>query len=432
MTIESLNKQGQDDELYLSDLFRIVFNHFLMIAIIALSFAILGFGIASIKPEKRDVSVTVQIKTPNANNTISNYGNDIYTSDSLNYAITARDNLTYAINNTDIPEQLKNMKLDDFKAQISSENVQGSLSYYRYSVNATEYPEFCINLLNTAIDNINIYAQELAENSYSITKEQIEKAIAIEKATEFTDEVDIRNQTERIRQMQSDLSRLEIYKKATANPINHIETHISDNTVGTSRLVVALVAFVLGGVIGVIIAFSIDLTDKRIYSIRQLYRLYSKDDVLANIALYKSPLNKNASDIKYMAMKLQDKGKNILVTSISERAGKTTIATGLESALEDDCSVIDGDRVSNNPDMLSKAKCSDVTLLIVKAGFDSSVDVNKALRDLLSVDAKNIYIVFNGVECSDKELTLYENKSAYKKHLWLLETWRCFFKKKSF
>ena len=431
MTMESLNKQGQEDELYLSDLFRIVFNHFLMIAIIALSFAIIGFSIASLKPEKRDVSVTVQIKTPSANNTITNYGNDVYTSESLNYAITARDNLTYAINNTDIPKELKDMKLDDFKARISSENVQGPLSYYKYSVNATEYPDFCIELLTTAIDNINEFASELSENSYALTKEQIERTIATEKATSYTDEVDIRNQAERIRQMQNDLSRLEVYKKATTNPINHIETYISDNTVGTSRLVVALVAFVLGGVIGVIIAFSIDLTDKRIYSTRQLYRLYSKDDVLANIALYKSPREKDTCDIKYIAMKLQDKGKNILVTSISERAGKTTISSGLNSLLKD-TTVIDGDRINNNPDMLSKARNADMTLLIVKAGFDTSIDVNKALRDLLSVDAKNIYIIFNGVECSDKELTLYENKSAYKKHLWLLETWRGFFKKKSF
>lgn len=432
MTIESLNKQGQDDELYLSDLFKIVFNHFLMIAIFALSFAIIAFGFASLKPDKRDISVTVQIKTPSANSTISSYGYDYYTGDSLNYAITARDNLTYALNNTERPEKLMKAKLDDIKKNISSETVPGALSYYKYLVAGTEYPEFYINLISTAIDNINQYAKELSENSYSLTKEQITRAIATERSNTYTDSIDIRNQAERIRQLQNELLRLEVYKESTENPIIAVETYISEDTVGTSKLVIAIVAFILGGVVGVIIAFSIDLTDKRIYNAKQLYRLYSKDDVVANIALYKNGLKDSSKDIQYIAEKIKDKGNNILVTSISEKAGKTTIATGLGKNLPSDYHLIDGDRINNNPDMLSKAADSDCTIVVLKAGFDSSIDTNKALRDLLTVNAKNIYLVLNGIEYSDKELTLFEDKSEYQRHIWLLETWRNFYKKKSF
>ena len=51
------------------------------------------------------------------------------------------------------------------------------------------------------------------------------------------------------------------------------------------------------------------------------------------------------------------------------------------------------------------------------------------MEDLKTVGIDNYGFVFNCVDVSDKNVTVYLNKEKYKHHKWLLESWKGYYRK---
>ena len=433
MTLESMNSNAKDNEIDLFDLFRAVFNHFIMIAILALCAAIIFFAVGKATPDKRNVSVIVQIKSPNANSILSKYGYDYYTSSTFCYDVLSHGNLMQAYNETKTDKASDDTVIyEDLLKFIGYKPVEGPVSYYNFYANETDRPEFYIAVLENAIKNVQKLTTENTLANYELCKKDIQNRLKEERSYEYTDIIDQNNQQTRIKGYEQELLSLEIYKDNVQVPVTFVESRISDRTIGRSSLTYAILGFLLGGIVGVIIAIAIDFSDKRIYSIRQAYRLFAPEDIIASIPLYKDGLKEDAEDMDYIANKLTNKGKNIFITSISDRAGKTTIANALNKRIGNECNIIEGSTITKNPEMLLKAKDADATLILFKAGQDKSTTLISTLRDLITIGTNNIYIILNGIECNDKYLNLYEDKSKYIKFTWIINTWQHFYKKNAF
>lgn len=61
--------------------------------------------------------------------------------------------------------------------------------------------------------------------------------------------------------------------------------------------------------------------------------------------------------------------------------------------------------------------------------WDDSIKLQKLIDDLKLIGVKDYGFVLNCVDLSDKNVIKYSGDNNYKKHKWLIETWKSYYKK---
>lgn len=396
-----------------------VFNHIKMVVLFVLVFTSIGLGIAFLKPVKKDINAVIELKAPTEADivSLSQYGIDYYTAYSVFSRMFSREAFEAVVpqGNT-----LPYDKIFGDSPVITYSKVENT-NYYKITAEkiSEKDADFYTELISALVENtrkeiVETYT-ESAENGLERCNSNINE-LAVSSSAGYSSELSL---------YLTARTRIENFLSMIPNALTWFESPaVDEKNVGTSRAAVCAVFFLIGGVIGALTAVIIDFNDDRIYSSDKLIEFLG-DDLAASVPLYKDKSRISHMEYEYISSKL-DGAKNIIVTSLSPRAGKTTIASGLESAMKDS-SVTDGDSVTLMPEILKSAKNGCLVLVVLRAGVDTFVKMDKLICDF-KVQGIKYAFVFNGVEKSDKDVNIYSSLDDYEKHIWIKESWREFYK----
>ena len=199
-----------------------------------------------------------------------------------------------------------------------------------------------------------------------------------------------------------------------------------EDNVGISKALVCICFFLCGGVIGVIISLVLGFSDKHIYKTETLKKIVD-DKVISSIPLYNDSKAIDQREFKYIVEKLNlSEDDTLVITSLSEKAGKTTIEKGLEK--ETKAKITNLGVIRETPEEYSSIKDAKYTLVVLRAGIDDSIKLEKLIDDLKLIGAKDYGFVLNSVDSTDKNVIKYQSDNSYKKHKCLTETWKSYYK----
>ncbi len=423
---------SDEEELSIGELFGYVFNHFKLIVLITLVVTLIGVCYALVTPESYEVSALLKIQVPYGEETMEKYSNSNFSSTEIMHDIFLRSNIEAAIKNTPGVGK-KEIDYEDIAEELKYEEVEGTNNWKIY-IEKTSSPEYWTALISNLVEPVMGNVVESYKSYVEAAGSEIEKRIAEYEelksgiASSSTDDTYVRSYQTAIMTLEGELRDVEQFEKNLSSSLTWVQTPERGNkSVGRSRIVICLIFFFMGGVIGVITALVLGFTDKRIYNSTKL-----KDTVdtrlIASIPLYKKGAGIERREFKYIAEKLAlEKDDTLSILTLSEKAGGKTISSALEKEM--DAKVINLGLLSEKPDVISSIRCSSYTLVVLRAGCDNYTVLEKFISDMSSLGVDKYGFVLNGVDKSDKDVTLYSDKSSYTSHKWLLETWESYYKK---
>ena len=418
---QNIVQRNDEDEISIIELFQMVFNHFFMIVGIVLIFCIIGVVSAILfVPEKHNIEASIDIKSPIGTGTLSKYGIDFYSANNIMYSMFSRSSLENAI-----PDGTEGEYNDIIKA-ISYENVKNTSSW---TIKASEVKDtdLYISMINTIVEK-QIDELEYYRKSAESGRVLIEERIAEFNNTLSSLEGDEQRRTviDNIINARNELLIVDNYIDSLSSAITWNERPAaSAENVGTSKAMVCIVFFLVGGVIGVVAAWIIDFSDKHIYNTEKLLPFCNGGGkLLSSVPLYKDQEKISASEFSYIKSKINPDYNNIVVTSISPKAGKTIIANGLKK--ESDASIADEKPLSSNPEVFESIKNADYALIVLRAGIDTFTSLDKLITDL-KLTGTDYGFILNAVDISDKNTIRHASDDAYIKHRWLLDSWSKFY-----
>lgn len=414
-----------DEEISLSELFGHIFNHFKLVLVITLIFTLAGICYAILKPEEYKVYAVVKIQEPYGSEVVEKYGGESLNATQLLYSVFSRPNIENAIADT----QGKNkIYYEDVEENLLYTNIKETSNYSIYikkTSDAAYWIEFINNLVSPVMDSVTSTYQGEAEKALKAIDESI---VGYEELLTSANDAERQSLQTSINALRTDRRAVETYISALSRAFEWISEPVqSTKCVGTSKTVIAVIFLLAGGVIGVVVAFIIGFNDKHIYS-SALLRDKVNGRLIASVPLYKKGTALDKREFEYIKEKLSLKGDDELsIVSLSPKAGTKTIEAGLKGETEAD--VVNLGNINEKPEILSQAKASSFTLVVLRAGFDTFPQVDKLMDDFEKIGVKNYGFVLNGVDKSDKNVILFREKDSYARHLWLLETWKGYYRK---
>ena len=420
------NKSKKDTtEIDLLEVVGMLFNHFKMIVIFVLVFSVVGVGVALLQPRKHNITAIVELKTPTDTGSLAKYGIEYYTASKVFSKMFSRESFEAAIPENDKEITYDKLQLGD-EAVFSYGNISGT-DYYTITARkiSEKDSDFYIAIINALV----LSAQKDIVATYTESAQE-GLVVCADTQTSYMKEMEDMPSTMEasyssiINSFVSNRLAIEYYISIIPDALTWYQSPvIAEKNEGSSKATICIIFFLVGGVLGALIGIVMDFMDNRIYSSDKLIEFLG-DDLVASIPLYKDKNKISKLEYTYIASKL-DGRKNILVTSLSEKAGKTTIATGLEGAIEG-AAVTDGSTISTTPELLKSAKGNDLVLVVLRAGVDSLIKMDKLISDL-KVQGIKYAFVFNCVEKSDKDCHIYSDIEDYEKHVRLKESWKKFY-----
>lgn len=418
---QNIVQRNDEDEISIIELFQMVFNHFFMIVGIVLVFSIIGVASALLfVPEKHNVEASIEIKSPIGTGTLSKYGIEFYSANSIMYTMFSKSSLESAI-----PDGTEG-EYSNIVKPLKYENVKNTSSW---TITASEVrdTELYISMINTIVEK-QIEALDYYKRSAEIGRTLVEDRINEFNVTLSSLDGDEQRRivVDSLITAKSDLQIINSYIDSLSSVIIWNEKPVAgDENVGTSKAMVCIVFFLAGGVIGVLAAWIIDFSDKHIYNTEKLIPFCNGGGkLLSSIPLYKNPEEISSSEFAYIKSKISPDYKNIVVTSITPKAGKTMIADGLKK--ETSADVYDAASISTKPEVFESIKNSDYALIILRAGIDTFSSLDKLITDL-KLAGTDYGFILNAVDISDKNASRYASDDAYIKHRWLLDSWYRFY-----
>ncbi len=417
---QNSKSKKRNNTIDLLEIVYMLFNHFKMIVIFVLVFTALGLGVAFMQPEKHNINAVIELKAPTETDiaSLSKYGIDYYSAYSVFSRMFSRESFEAVVpeNNT-----LTYDKIFGDSPVITYSRVENT-NYYKITAKKISekdvdfYTELISSLVENAKKEIVSTYKESAEKGLERCNSNINELAGSSSTAGYSSELSL---------YLTARTGIENFLSMIPNALTWFEAPtVDEKNVGTSKVELGAIFFLIGGVIGALTAVIIDFSDNRIYSSDKLIEFLG-DDLVASVPLYKDKDRISNMEYEYISSKL-DGTKNILVTSLSPRAGKTTIASGLESVMKGS-SVTDGDSITRMPEILKSAKDNDLVLVVLRAGVDTYVKMDKLISDF-KVQGIKYAFVFNSVERSDKDVNIYSSLNDYEKHIWLKESWREFYK----
>ena len=418
---QNIVQRNDEDEISIIELFQMVFNHFFMIVGIVLVFSIIGVASALLfVPEKHNVEASIEIKSPIGTGTLSKYGIEFYSANSIMYTMFSKSSLESAI-----PDGTEG-EYSNIVKPLKYENVKNTSSW---TITASEVrdTELYISMINTIVEKqieALDYYKRSAERGRTLVEDRINEFNVTLSSLDGDEQRRI--VVDSLITAKSDLQIINSYIDSLSSVVIWNEKPVAgDENVGTSKAMVCIVFFLAGGVIGVLAAWIIDFSDKHIYNSEKLLPFCNGGGkLLSSIPLHKNPEEISSSEFAYIKSKISPDYKNIVVTSITPKAGKTMIADGLKK--ETSADVYDAASISTKPEVFERIKKVDYVLLVLRAGLDNFSSLDKLITDL-KLAGTDYGFILNAVDISDKNASRYASDDAYIKHRWLLDSWYRFY-----
>lgn len=419
-------EEYDDDEISLSELFGHIFDRFKMIVIITLIFSVVGVAVALLIPRQYEVSSVIRVKDPYGAGVVSKYGREYFSSSEALYEIFSKTNIEEAMKNT--PSD-KEMEYKDVIKAVGHGNISGT---YNYSINVAKTSEtdyyilFINNLVNQIKNKISPTYLKDAQTAKDVVEDRILNYTNNLAGT--TDDIEKKSLLDTITNLKEESRALDIYISDLDSSIVWVMEPVKgDDNVGTSKALVCICFFLCGGVIGVILSLVLGFSDKRIYKTETLKKIVD-DKTISSIPLYLDANKIDEREFKYIAEKLKlTENDDVVITSLSDKAGKATIQKGLEK--ETKAKITDLGVIRETPEEYSSIKRAKYTLVVLRAGIDDSIKLEKLIDDLKLIGVKDYGFVLNCIDSTDKNVIKYSCDNNYKKHKWLIETWKSYYKK---
>ncbi len=420
---QNMTQCNDEDEISIAELFQMVFNHFFMIVGIVLLFCVLGVCCALfLVPDKHDVEAAVYIRPVTGTSTLSKYGIEYYSAASIVYNMLSKSSLESVIPSG------SDVKITDLEKTLSCNNIKNT-DYWVISASDTKDSDFYVSLISSLVDK-QILGLSSYRKSAASGRSRIESAIAelnrmLSSAEGNEERVSI---SDRIASAENELMIVDNYINALDSAITWTEMPVIDEeNTGTSKAMVCIAFFLVGGVIGVAVAWIIDFSDKHIYSSSKLLSFIDSRKLLSSVPLYRDSSAISPLEFSYISSKISPDHKNIIVTSVSDKAGKSLIADGLRSS-SIGAAVTEAESVTADPAVFDQIKSADYALIVLRAGIDTFISLDKLISDL-NLTSTDYGFVFNCVDVSDRNTNRYKAEDAYIKHKWLTESWHKFYKR---
>ncbi len=425
-----------EEEISIPELFGYVFNHFKMIVIITLVVSLIGVCFALLTPKAYEVSATLKIQAPYGAGTVQKYSNNPFSSTIIMNDVFLRSNIENAIKNTPSEKEV-DLLYEDVIEDLSYWAVDGTYNWI-ITLEKTSDTEYWIQFIENMVAPVMAEVPETFSKDAETARGEIQKRIAqyeelksvvSSSTTAFSsDDTDLRSYQATITSLNEELRIVDQFELYLPTAVEWVLTPRSgEKSVGMSRAVMCVIFFLAGGVVSVIIALVLGFTDKRVYNSTKL-RETVDDRLVASIPLYKKNSEIDEREFRYIAEKINLKKDDTLsVVTLSEKAGGKTISSRLEKECE--AEVVNLGLLVEKPDVISGIRESSYTLVVLRAGVDNYTVLEKFISDMAAIGVTSYGFVLNGVDKSDKDVTLYSEKESYTSHKWLRETWKSYYTK---
>ncbi len=425
-----------EEEISIPELFGYVFNHFKMIVIITLVVSLIGVCFALLTPKVYEVSATLKIQAPYGAGTVQKYSNNPFSSTIIMNDVFLRSNIENAIKNTPSEKEV-DLLYEDVIEDLSYWAVDGTYNWI-ITLEKTSDTEYWIQFIENMVAPVMAEVPETFSKDAETARGEIQKRIAqyeelksvVSSSTtaSSSDDTDLRSYQATITSLNEELRIVDQFELYLPTAVEWVLTPRSgEKSVGMSRAVMCVIFFLAGGVVSVIIALVLGFTDKRVYNSTKL-RETVDDRLVASIPLYKKNSEIDEREFRYIAEKINLKKDDTLsVVTLSEKAGGKTISSRLEKECE--AEVVNLGLLVEKPDVISGIRESSYTLVVLRAGVDNYTVLEKFISDMAAIEVTSYGFVLNGVDKSDKDVTLYSEKESYTSHKWLRETWKSYYTK---
>ena len=418
-----------DDEITLGELFGHIFDRFKLIVIITLIFSVIGVVYALLQPRQYSVTAVVSIREPSGTSVIREYGGRYFTAAQQLYEIFSQENIENAIAETPTENPDAEIIYEDIVEDLEYSNISGTYNYKIYvekTADTDYWTAFITNLVYAKLDKVS----ETYLSEAQTVKKTIEDSIADNEALlpSTTSDVDRKSILDKITELREKVRLVEVYIDALDSSFQWVaEPVVGTKNQAISKALVCIIFFLCGGVIGVITALALGFSDKHIYSSKALKKIVD-GKLIASIPLYKDSKDIDKREFEYITSKLNlSDDKTLSLISLNPKAGNLTIEKGLRTVTKADITNLG--IVHDNPEALTKLSDKDYALVILRAGLDDSIHIEKLMEDLKTVGIDNYGFVFNCVDVSDRNVTVYLNKNKYRHHKWLRESWKGYYRK---
>ncbi len=418
-----------DDEITLGELFAHLFDHFRLIVVITLIFSLIGVGYALMQSKEYEVSATVRISEPYGTSVIREYGGRYFTVSDELYELFSRENIEKAIKNTPTEKPDAEPTYEDINESLRYSSISGTDNYRIYVEKTSDtgyWTAFINNLVNNRVDT---------ESARYLTDAETVKALIEERIADYNEllstpsnDVELKSTLDIITALKNSLRVVEVYINTLDSSFEWVtEPVVGTKNQGTSKALICIIFFLAGGVVGVITALCVGFGDKRVYSSKTLKKR-GGGKLISSIPLYKNADDIDRREFEYIAAKLNlEEDKTVALVSLSPKAGNLTIEKGLKGVTKAEIKNLG--IAYDNPSTLSLLKDYSYVLIVLRAGIDDSVHIEKITEDLESMGIKNYGFVLNAVDVSDRNVTRYIPKEKYSHHIWLLQSWKGYYRK---
>ncbi len=418
-----------DDEITLGELFAHLFDHFRLIVVITLIFSLIGVGYALMQSKEYEVSATVRISEPYGTSVIREYGGRYFTVSDELYELFSRENIEKAIKNTPTEKPDAEPTYEDINESLRYSSISGTYNYRIYVEKTSDtgyWTAFINNLVNNRVDT---------ESERYLTDAETVKALIEDRIADYNEllstpssDGELKSTLDTITALKNSLRAVEVYINTLDSSFEWVtEPVVGTKNQGTSKALICIIFFLAGGVVGVITALCVGFGDKRVYSSKTLKKR-GGGKLIFSIPLYKNADYIDRREFEYIAAKLNlEEDKTVALVSLSPKAGNLTIEKGLKGVTKAEIKNLG--IAYDNPATLSRLKDYSYVLIVLRAGIDDSVHIEKITEDLESMGIKNYGFVLNAVDVSDRNVTRYIPKEKYSHHIWLLQSWKGYYRK---
>ena len=381
----------------IKDIFKSVSKRIDLIVFTTIITMLLSFIFIAIKPTKYNIVHTVKINETDNPGTIDRYNLKTLGFDEFYYSLISENSIRTAYK-----EATGEEKPEEFYINIS---LDGGPRYITFSKENIDDPELYKKIITILLENeLNHYIVDV--NATIDVINNIDRKI-----TEISTYIDNTNNTinneiliSNVFQLKEDKAKLQHYLDTRNNMTIPINDFLID-PIKTGKLIPLIFGCMWGVCIGILITIILMLKDKHIYTSEELQEIIDDSSFIGVIPFFKShQFSGDALSLSYISSYIGNLGNNILITSISEYSGKSSLVKKLEN---DDSmnnksinelpalniSAIPSSKIDNNTDVI----------VLVAAGRNTLDEVNLINKEFIKNKVKCHYIL-NLVTADDNQL----------------------------
>lgn len=305
---------------------------------------------------------------------------------------------------------------DSFVKKINSEKRNGLITLIINDVNAEkantykEYINYTINQLNQEIKSLIIPQLEFARTSIINELKSLQNTVFQSELVDSSHYLYMITLADRQKNVDIQIKTID----------NGVVQCVSDFNLQkiSSRAKGMIMIVLISCVIGFICVLCISLSDKHIYFSSDITDIPILSKRLLACIPLTAEIAYSQKDYVNIMSKLPNDLKKISISEVAENSGAMMFAEWMQKSPSIVDSAVLG-RFSNDADIISAFDKYDVNIVFLRAGIDQLIQVKNIVRDCYIKGIDNYFFVLNGVDPTDKMVTLFVNKSNYIKYSYL-------------